>query len=69
MKSDSLTTMLTFTVMFVLIFILGPFALIWACNTLFGLSITYTFMHWLAGSVLLTLFKATARGNTLTTGN
>lgn len=32
--------------------ILGPLAIIWALNTLFGLGIAYTFWTWLAVLVL-----------------
>ena len=34
-------------------FCLWPLAIIWALNTLFNLSILYTFWTWLAGVVLL----------------
>lgn len=33
-------------------FILGPLAVIWALNLLFGLTIAYTFYTWLAVLVL-----------------
>lgn len=33
--------------------ILYPFALIWAINTLFGLSIAFTFQTWLASLLVL----------------
>lgn len=32
----------------ILLIILGPLATIWSLNTLFGLSIAYTFWTWLA---------------------
>lgn len=45
-------------VVFLLGAVLGPFISIWAVNTLFGLSIPYTFWTWLAALVLLTVFHA-----------
>lgn len=38
--------------------ILWPFVIVWAINTLFGLSIAYTFWNWLAALILLTAIKA-----------
>lgn len=38
--------------------ILWPLVIVWALNTLFNLSIAYTFWNWLAGLVLLTAIKA-----------
>jgi hypothetical protein len=35
-----------------------PLALIWAVNTLFGLTIAYTFKTWLATVLLAGVFKA-----------
>jgi hypothetical protein len=35
-----------------LILIFAPFALVWSLNTLFNLSIAYTFKTWLASFVL-----------------
>ena len=39
------------------IFILGPLAVIWALNVLFGLTIAYTFYTWLAILVLGAFFS------------
>jgi hypothetical protein len=36
-----------------------PFAVIWALNTLFGLTIAYGFFEWLAAFILLAVFKET----------
>lgn len=57
MKS-SMDTFITFIVVLLVIalIILFPFAAIWALNTLFGLSIAYTFWTWLAAVVLMMVF-------------
>lgn len=46
------------------IFLLGPFALIWALNTLFGLAIAYSLSTWLASFLLMLTFapKSTSIG-------
>jgi hypothetical protein len=47
-------------ILFVIVaMILGPFGVIWALNTLFGLDIPYTFFTWLA-----VMFLSMAFGNT-----
>ena len=43
--------------------LLSPFAVIWSLNTLFGLTIGYTFKNWLAVEVIWCLFTAGARGS------
>lgn len=40
------------------LFTIAPFALIWAVNTLFSLSIAYTLLNWLAALILLSVFNA-----------
>ncbi len=50
-------------VMVIVIFLLGPFALIWALNTLFGLTIAYSFSTWLASFILMLTFAS--KSNTL----
>lgn len=42
----------------VLLIIVGPFAVIWALNTLFGLGIAYTFWTWLAVVIIQLFFQA-----------
>jgi hypothetical protein len=39
---------------------LWPFAVIWALNTLFAMSIAYTFWNWLAMAILVTFFGASS---------
>ena len=36
-----------------------PLAVIWALNTLFGLTIAYGFFEWLAAFILVAVFKET----------
>ena len=45
----------------VLLAVFSPFAVIWSLNTLFGLTIGYTFKNWLAVEIVWWLFSATAR--------
>jgi len=45
--------------------VLFPFAIIWALNTLFSLSLGYTFWNWLAVIVLHIFFQ----GNAIITSN
>lgn len=42
----------------ILILIFGPLVTIWAINTLFGLSIAYTFNTWLAVIILGSAMRA-----------
>jgi hypothetical protein len=42
-------------VLFVLVL---PFAPIWALNTLFGLTIAYTFKTWMAMTILVSILNA-----------
>jgi len=42
----------------IVLIVVGPFLTIWALNTLFNLSIAYTFWTWLAAMLLLSVFKA-----------
>jgi hypothetical protein len=46
-------------VLAVLAIIFWPFAIIWAVNTLFGFTIAYTFVNWLAVLVLSATFGKT----------
>jgi len=39
----------------------GPLAGIWALNTLFGLTIAYTFKTWLAAIVLAVIIGSTSK--------
>lgn len=41
-----------FVVIVVALVVLGPLALIWSLNTLFGLTIAYTFKTWLAALII-----------------
>ena len=53
MKSLGITALFALVIA---LLIFGPFALIWALNTLFALSIPYTFWTWLASLVISTIF-------------
>ena len=53
MKSLGITALFALVIALI---IFGPFALIWALNTLFALSIPYTFWTWLASLVISTIF-------------
>lgn len=45
----------------IFMWILGPFLLLWAINTLFSLDLAYlSFWNWLAAFVLIALFGRTA---------
>lgn len=46
-------------ILLIAVFILGPLAVIWAVNLLFGLTIAYTFYTWLAVLVLGAFFGGT----------
>ena len=61
MKFDTLTGLgiISVVILVVALVIIGPLAVIWALNTLFGLGIAYTFWTWLAVLVL----SATIGGN------
>jgi hypothetical protein len=61
MNFDNLTGLgiISVVILVVALVILGPLAIIWALNTLFGLGIAYTFWTWLAVLVL----SATIGGN------
>lgn len=52
------------SIIVIAIFILGPFALIWALNTLFDLTIAYTVSTWFASFILMLTFapKSTSIG-------
>ncbi len=41
--------------------IIWPFVFIWSLNTLFALSIPFTFYTWLAASIILTVFSGVPR--------
>ena len=40
------------SILVIVLIIFGPLAIIWALNTLFGLTIAYTFHTWLAALLL-----------------
>jgi hypothetical protein len=42
----------------VALLVCGPLLLIWSVNTLFGLTIAYTFKTWLAMALLSSVFSA-----------
>ena len=61
MKSLGITA---FVALIIALIIFAPFALIWALNTLFALSIPYTFWTWLASLVITSIFgKSTVKVN------
>jgi hypothetical protein len=41
--------------------VLSPLALVWALNTLFALSVGYTFKTWLAALVVIVAFKTVVK--------
>mgnify|MGYP001020483051 CR=1 FL=1 len=47
----------------VLCIVFGPLAGIWALNTLFGLTIAYTFKTWLAALVLAGIVGGTSKAS------
>jgi hypothetical protein len=47
----------------IVIIVFGPLALIWAMNTLFGLTIEYGFFQWLAAAILAGAVKANVTVN------
>lgn len=51
-------TILGIFVLVVLLFIVSPLLGIWSVNTLFGLSIEYSFINWLAWIVLVLTINA-----------
>ena len=48
-------------VLLVILIIAGPVAAIWSLNTLFGLSIPFTFKTWLAALLLGGVFSGSGR--------
>lgn len=55
-------------ILVVALVILGPLAVIWALNTLFGLGIAYTFWTWLAVLVLSGTISSSRVSSTKTRG-
>lgn len=47
----------------ILLVAVGPLALIWALNTLFGLAIAYTFQTWLAALVLAVIVSGSSKAS------
>jgi len=47
----------------VLCIVFGPLAVIWALNTLFGLTIAYTFKTWLAALMLAGIVGGTSKAS------
>ena len=47
-------------------YLISPILLIWSLNTLFGLNIAFGFKTWLAGFVLVILFRFHLRGSNST---
>ena len=62
MKNNTTIAMFLILVAIVAI-IFGPLALIWSINTLFGLTIEYGFLQWLAAFVLAGAVKANVNVN------
>jgi hypothetical protein len=60
MNSD-LKRELFFAILGLLIVILGPFAFIWALNTIFNLGIVWTWKHWFAVHALFIFFNSSER--------
>jgi hypothetical protein len=57
------TTAIFLIFLAVCLIIIGPLALIWAVNTLFGLTIEYGFYQWLAAMILAGAVKANVNVN------
>ena len=55
-RNVSPATMIAIVILIVALVALGPLVVIWALNTIFGLSIAYTFWTWLAMIVLMGVF-------------
>ena len=56
MKNNTIAMFLILVAIITIIF--GPLALIWSINTLFGLTIEYGFLQWLAALVLAGAVKS-----------
>lgn len=52
-----------------LVIVVLPLATIWSLNTLFALSIAYTWQTWLAAQILLTPFSIGTVTGTIRSGN
>ena len=61
MKNNIIAMTLILVAIVAIIF--GPLALIWAINTLFGLTIEYGFFQWLAALVLAGAVKSNVNVN------
>jgi hypothetical protein len=54
------TSVALFAVLFVIVILFAPIALIWSLNELFFLGIDYNFYTWLAACVLIIFFNSSA---------
>jgi hypothetical protein len=54
------TSVALFAVLFVIVILFAPIALIWSLNELFFLGIDYNFFTWLAACVLIIFFNSSA---------
>ena len=61
MKNNAVALLLILVAVIAIVF--GPLALIWALNTLFGLTIEYGFYQWLAAFVLAGAVKTNVSVN------
>lgn len=61
MKNNTIAAALILVAIIAIVF--GPLALIWALNTLFGLTIEYGFFQWLAALILAGAVKANVTVN------
>ena len=50
----------TLVLALVVLFIVGPFLLMWSFNTLFGLGFAYSGWNWLAGFVLMAMLRGSS---------
>ena len=63
MKNNNTTVAMFLILVAIVAIIFGPLALIWAINTLFGLTIEYGFFQWLAAFVLAGAVKTNVSVN------
>ena len=61
--SNNNTIAMVLVLVAIVTIIFGPLALIWAINTLFGLTIEYGFFQWLAALILAGAVKANVTVN------
>lgn len=63
MKDNNNTIAMVLILVAIVAIVFGPLALIWAINTLFGLTIEYGFLQWLAAFILAGAVKANVTVN------